>query len=141
MLLVVSSLCVACFFFFSSRRRHTRCALVTGVQTCALPICERLPVAWTLASGDTARDIDEAERMLDLRRHNVFKLKIGARPVAEDIAHVPAITRALGDRGAVPVDATLAWTPLRSEARPVGKECVSPGRSRGVPPPKKQKTI
>src|SRR3546814_9437100 len=29
-------------FFFSSRRRHTRCALVTGVQTCALPICNRL---------------------------------------------------------------------------------------------------
>src|SRR3546814_644824 len=31
----------ACFFF-SSRRRHTRCALVTGVQTCALPICRVL---------------------------------------------------------------------------------------------------
>src|SRR3546814_3956680 len=32
-------LCVGlCYFFFSSRRRHTRCALVTGVQTCALPI-------------------------------------------------------------------------------------------------------
>src|SRR3546814_2768426 len=31
------------FFFFSSRRRHTRCALVTGVQTCALPICSRSP--------------------------------------------------------------------------------------------------
>src|SRR3546814_9198370 len=28
-------------FFFSSRRRHTRCALVTGVQTCALPIFSR----------------------------------------------------------------------------------------------------
>src|SRR3546814_19357749 len=28
----------ACQFFFSSRRRHTRCSLVTGVQTCALPI-------------------------------------------------------------------------------------------------------
>src|SRR3546814_4748532 len=28
-------------FFFSSRRRHTRCALVTGVQTCALPISIR----------------------------------------------------------------------------------------------------
>src|SRR3546814_17548018 len=27
-------------FFFSSRRRHTRCALVTGVQTCALPISQ-----------------------------------------------------------------------------------------------------
>src|SRR3546814_15852356 len=32
-------------FFFSSRRRHTRCALVTGVQTCALPIC------WARASS------------------------------------------------------------------------------------------
>src|SRR3546814_3440910 len=31
------ALFVVCFF--SSRRRHTRCALVTGVQTCALPIC------------------------------------------------------------------------------------------------------
>src|SRR3546814_15820811 len=30
-----------CIFFFSSRRRHTRCALVTGVQTCALPILAR----------------------------------------------------------------------------------------------------
>src|SRR3546814_7840535 len=29
---------VCVFFFFSSRRRHTRCALVTGVQTCALPL-------------------------------------------------------------------------------------------------------
>src|SRR3546814_4070227 len=33
-------LCVL-IFFFSSRRRHTRCALVTGVQTCALPISRR----------------------------------------------------------------------------------------------------
>src|SRR3546814_13259980 len=31
------------FFFFSSRRRHTRCALVTGVQTCALPISPSAP--------------------------------------------------------------------------------------------------
>src|SRR3546814_4728694 len=30
-------------FFFSSRRRHTRCALVTGVQTCALPISRDPP--------------------------------------------------------------------------------------------------
>src|SRR3546814_10300167 len=29
---------LVCVFFFSSRRRHTRCAVVTGVQTCALPI-------------------------------------------------------------------------------------------------------
>src|SRR3546814_6268192 len=32
--------CCVVFFFFSSRRRHTRCALVTGVQTCALPISD-----------------------------------------------------------------------------------------------------
>src|SRR3546814_1051928 len=38
--------CSLLFFFFSSRRRHTRCALVTGVQTCALPICHRLPRQW-----------------------------------------------------------------------------------------------
>src|SRR3546814_6590079 len=36
--LVCSFLCHCSIFFFSSRRRHTRCALVTGVQTCALPI-------------------------------------------------------------------------------------------------------
>src|SRR3546814_3223234 len=35
----VVSVIVLLLFFFSSRRRHTRCALVTGVQTCALPIC------------------------------------------------------------------------------------------------------
>src|SRR3546814_1514845 len=39
--LILDVLCrcfVLYYFFFSSRRRHTRCALVTGVQTCALPI-------------------------------------------------------------------------------------------------------
>src|SRR3546814_4572783 len=36
-----------CIYFFSSRRRHTRCALVTGVQTCALPIFKQ-----TLLAGD-----------------------------------------------------------------------------------------
>src|SRR3546814_10627259 len=41
-----SSLYVLLLFFFSSRRRHTRCALVTGVQTCALPICRILPAWW-----------------------------------------------------------------------------------------------
>src|SRR3546814_20682512 len=37
-------------FFFSSRRRHTRCALVTGVQTCALPI-------WAAASTSTEEEL------------------------------------------------------------------------------------
>src|SRR3546814_5817807 len=37
-----------CFFYVSSRRRHTRCALVTGVQTCALPIFSKYnrPPPW-----------------------------------------------------------------------------------------------
>src|SRR3546814_1823877 len=40
-----------CFlFFFSSRRRHTRCALVTGVQTCALPICSLEPTDYLIHS-------------------------------------------------------------------------------------------
>src|SRR3546814_5158741 len=40
-LLLSSGCCLLMFVFFSSRRRHTRCALVTGVQTCALPISYR----------------------------------------------------------------------------------------------------
>src|SRR3546814_10081600 len=39
------------YFFFSSRRRHTRCALVTGVQTCALPISDQCK-----RDGDQAED-------------------------------------------------------------------------------------
>src|SRR3546814_14742640 len=38
-------------FFFSSRRRHTRCALVTGVQTCALPIFPGIKSIIAVASG------------------------------------------------------------------------------------------
>src|SRR3546814_9848415 len=41
-------------FFFSSRRRHTRCALVTGVQTCALPISATVQ-GRTVTSDDTSK--------------------------------------------------------------------------------------
>ena len=68
-----------------------------------------LPVLWTLASGDTARDIDEAERFLQSRRHNTFKLKIGRRAIADDVAHVSRIKQALGDRARVTVDVNQAW--------------------------------
>src|SRR3546814_3165185 len=47
-------------FFFSGRRRHTRCALVTGVQTCALPICLGRFVgveAYEQAGGRVTRDL------------------------------------------------------------------------------------
>src|SRR3546814_3129161 len=46
-----------CFFFFSSRRRHTSCALVTGVQTCALPIFQIIVATkiWTPSADEGAR--------------------------------------------------------------------------------------
>src|SRR3546814_17489779 len=40
--------------FFSSSRRHTRCALVTGVQTCALPICCHLALLAASSSSDSS---------------------------------------------------------------------------------------
>src|SRR5690606_20235254 len=70
---------------------------------------ESLEVAWTLASGDTARDIEEAEHMLDSRRHRIFKLKIGANAVNDDLRHVIAIKRALGERASVRVDVNQYW--------------------------------
>src|SRR3546814_13033373 len=53
------------FFFFSSRRRHTRCALVTGVQTCALPISVRF-AAWGLLDGGVAGgEAPQRDRQVD----------------------------------------------------------------------------
>lgn len=68
-----------------------------------------LPLAWTLASGDSAKDIEEAERMLEIRRHRIFKLKIGARAPADDVAHVSRIARALDGRASMTVDINQAW--------------------------------
>lgn len=70
---------------------------------------EKLPVAWTLASGDTAKDIDEAQALLDRRRHKDFKLKIGVKSIKEDISHVAAIRKALPDMASVRVDVNMAW--------------------------------
>ncbi|OYO27572.1 muconate/chloromuconate family cycloisomerase [Janthinobacterium sp. PC23-8] len=103
--------------------RFALCAIETALQDAqarriGVPLSDlfggrvrdSLPVAWTLASGDTARDIAEAEEMLDRKRHNVFKLKIGARDVRADAAHVAAIKRALGERASVRVDVNQAWS-------------------------------
>jgi len=76
---------------------------------------DSLPVAWTLASGDTARDIEEAERLLDERRHNIFKLKIGKRAVRADVAHVASIKKAVGDRGSVRVDVNQNWDEAQAD--------------------------
>jgi muconate cycloisomerase len=108
--------------------RFAKCAVETALfdalgQRVGLPVSEllggrlrdQLPVAWTLASGDTAKDIDEAQRMLAQRRHRIFKLKIGRKPVREDIAHVAAISKALGEQAVVRVDVNMAWTELQAQ--------------------------
>ncbi|MDX5402903.1 MAG: muconate/chloromuconate family cycloisomerase [Rhodobacterales bacterium] len=70
----------------------------------------RLPVAWTLASGNSETDIAEALQMIEARRHNIFKLKIGKRSVREDVAHVARIKQAVGDAASVRVDVNTAWS-------------------------------
>jgi muconate cycloisomerase len=68
-----------------------------------------LPLAWTLASGEVAVDVEEAQRMLAERRHRIFKIKIGAREPAADVAHVSQIARALAGQARLTVDVNQAW--------------------------------
>lgn len=68
-----------------------------------------LPVAWTLASGNSQTDAEEAVQMLESRRHNIFKLKIGKRAVRDDIAHVASIKKVVGDLASIRVDVNQAW--------------------------------
>src|SRR3546814_6746446 len=89
-------LSVVCVFFFSSRRRHTRCALVTGVQTCALPICARVVQVGgkhLLSGGVLSFTMEAAEALVaDLRRS---KGKHSPRTAlnldADDLAALPAL--------------------------------------------------
>src|SRR3546814_9683536 len=96
---------VVSVFFVSSRRRHTRCALVTGVQTCALPI--------SMAQNKESAGLMgvNVKRMSTL----VYALYVGITSMA-----------------GVLVGAVYATNP-RSEERRVGKECVSTCRSRWSP--------
>src|SRR3546814_1098878 len=64
----IFSVGIVYFFFFSSRRRHTRCALVTGVQTCALPIYARIREGRPFAG----QDCDGVMRNHRLHPGNVF---------------------------------------------------------------------
>src|SRR3546814_11777795 len=96
-------------FFFSSRRRHTRCALVTGVQTCALPIY-----------GDAANRFQGVAAAAPSQPRSS-----GAS--VKGIAGLGAyLYRSREPRGS---GRDLA----RSEERRVGKECVSTCRSRWSP--------
>src|SRR3546814_3579773 len=98
-------------FFFSSRRRHTRCALVTGVQTCALPIYHHSLLAFTCQVVSKAL-IEVAQK--------------GYTDMAEYLLECGAEVNWERRR-------RKKWTPVRSEERRVGKECVSTCRSRWSP--------
>src|SRR3546814_18502082 len=99
-------------FFFSSRRRHTRCALVTGVQTCALPIYE-----WVLDGVATSGE--GALTMLEDHHPDVLLVDLSL-PAMSGLE----LVRQVQDR----------WPEIRrSEERRVGKECVSTCRSRWAP--------
>src|SRR3546814_6775507 len=112
------SLFMLCFtsfmlvFFFSSRRRHTRCALVTGVQTCALPI---LALFFLLVGLEIKREFMDG-RLSTWERRRLPVIAAGAGMA------LPALVYLTVTRG----------TP-RSEGRRVGKECVSTCRSRWSP--------
>src|SRR3546814_6597097 len=99
------------FFFFSSRRRHTRCALVTGVQTCALPIC----VYCVCGVAARTERMKEAKAEADVAI-NEYRAELQAK-FDERILSVSTTLLCIG----------------RSEERRVGKECVSTCRSRWSP--------
>src|SRR3546814_6695575 len=119
MILCMFILCFRLFvlFFFSSRRRHTRCALVTGVQTCALPILGYGGAV--LAALDTPREV------------SVIPAKAG---ISTSLIIAAMISRPLPGR-----QEKLLVDDDRSEERRVGKECVSKCRSRWSPYHEKKK--
>src|SRR3546814_9553555 len=87
-------------FFFASRRRHTRCALVTGVQTCALPIsCVRQRIYGHRLNAAALRSIVEdvvAGRYSDVHLA-AFLTATAALPFDEDEAY--SLTKAMVDAG------------------------------------------
>src|SRR3546814_19148305 len=70
------------FCFFSSRRRHTRCALVTGVQTCALPILSAIARQRLRAMYETSDGFEIARRDLDMRGPGEF---LGTRQSGQEL--------------------------------------------------------
>jgi len=70
---------------------------------------DRIPVLWTLASGDPEQEIVEAEAKLAARLHNTFKVKVGAQAAEADLARLRRLIGALEGRASFIVDANQAW--------------------------------
>src|SRR3546814_17856934 len=91
-----SHYCCYILFFFSSRRRHTRCALVTGVQTCALPIS--VQPKW-LTANDAAGDFVKehfAQPGADAAVDKALRLDSTVMLVADPVKRVDNLTMAWG---------------------------------------------
>src|SRR3546814_3135993 len=86
------------FFFFSSRRRHTRCALVTGVQTCALPISRARRAKTKAIASATASTQNGAQCPATALVHGHMPV---ARPCASGIAIVTAAASHSSSRAAL----------------------------------------
>lgn len=82
---------------------------VRSVQLLGGVVRESVPVLWTLASGDPAQEIDEAERKIAAGLHNTFKVKIGAQTPEADVARMRRLAGALEGRASLIVDANQAW--------------------------------
>src|SRR3546814_6117000 len=90
------------FFFFSSRRRHTRCALVTGVQTCALPIC--------LATSFTAEQFAAAMQQVNTAAAADDAAVAAALVAGTDVRSLKG-TAVLGKVKSASADAVVVTTP------------------------------
>src|SRR3546814_12156128 len=114
------------FFFFSSRRRHTRCALVTGVQTCALPISHAFMVKLDL---DCISIVPECRcpGAQCSQRHASHAASGGG------VDRLPASAGIEAESDIGPAPSLLLSRCRRSDDRRVGKECVSTFSSRWSP--------
>src|SRR3546814_12853222 len=119
------------FFFLSSRRRHTRCALVTGFQTCALPICGF--VLSFLSAFDVGDRVALASPGYPCYRNilSAFGILPVALPTQPGDRFQP--TPALLDRAMAEAPLAGLIVASRSAERRVGKECVSTCSSRWSP--------
>src|SRR3546814_21201401 len=97
-------------FFFSSVRRHTRCALVTGVQTCALPISDGAPFVDRFEAGEWMQYTITAEHggtaRLVLATAATRAATIGVR-VNDGPQETVTVRAANGWAGSTPLDVTL----------------------------------
>src|SRR3546814_6625996 len=75
-------MCVCVYLFFSSRRRHTRCALVTGVQTCALPISviKEPPICTTSLTFHWPKPAEQLWYVKTYRRLNALQYQTLDKP-------------------------------------------------------------